>query len=90
MIGPSQEIVVAGDPDVEATKAMVSVIHKKFLPNKVLLFRLKGPAGDRLASLAPFVEPMVIVSQQPTVYVCEQYACQTPVVEVDQLESRLH
>jgi len=90
MIGPSQEIVIAGDPGVEATKAMVRIIHKKFLPNTVLLSRLEGPSGDRLVSLVPFVEPMVPVSQRPTVYVCEQHACQAPIMELEQLESSLH
>jgi uncharacterized protein YyaL (SSP411 family) len=90
MIGPGQEIVIAGDPAQVGTQAMVRAIHKKFLPNKVLLLRAQGPADKRLVSLSPFVEAMRPVNQQPMVYVCEQYACKTPIKDVAELESALH
>ncbi|UCG81264.1 MAG: hypothetical protein JSV60_03005, partial [Desulfobacterales bacterium] len=61
-----------------------------FLPNKVLLLRPEGSAGKRLVSLSPFVEAMRPVNGQPTVYVCEQYACKIPINRVRQLESVLH
>ena len=89
MIGPSQEIVIAGDPAHESTQAMIRAVHRKFLPNKVLLLRLQGAEGKRLVSLSPFLEAMVPSNQQPTVYVCEQYACQAPVKDVDELEAVL-
>ena len=90
MIGPSQEIVVAGDPALRATHAMVRAIHAKFLPNKVLLLRPEGVAGKRLVALSPFVEAMLPVNEQPTAYVCENYACKTPIRDLKQLESALH
>jgi uncharacterized protein YyaL (SSP411 family) len=90
MIGPSREIVIAGDPALETTQAMVKAVHTKFLPNKVLLLRSQGSAGERLVSLSPFVEAMRSMNRQPTAYVCEQYACKTPVKNVEQLESALH
>jgi uncharacterized protein YyaL (SSP411 family) len=90
MIGPSQEIVVAGDPALRATHAMVRAIHAKFLPNKVLLLRPEGAAGKRLVALSPFVEAMLPMNEQPTAYVCENYACKTPIKDLKQLESALH
>jgi len=89
MIGPSKEIVVAGDPALEATQAMLGAIQRKFLPNKVLLLRPRGAEGKRLTSLSPFVEGMAPVDHQPTVYICEQYACQAPIRDMPQLESAL-
>ncbi|HID28673.1 MAG TPA: thioredoxin domain-containing protein [Desulfobacterales bacterium] len=90
MVGPSREIVIAGDPSLEATRAMINAIHSKFLPNKVLLLRPDGSEGKRLATMSPFVESMVPMNNQPTVYVCEQYACQAPIKDVGQLESAFH
>ena len=89
MVGPSQEIVIAGDPGLESTRAMINAVHRKFLPNKVLLLRPDEGEGKRLATMSPFVESMVAIKDQPTVYVCEQYACQTPIKDVGQLESAL-
>lgn len=89
MIGPNQEIVIAGDPDQETTQQMIRAVHTKFLPNKVMLLRPQGPSGERLVSLSPFVEAMRSVNGQPTAYVCQGYACKTPAKNVEQLESIL-
>ncbi|MBW1674870.1 MAG: thioredoxin domain-containing protein, partial [Deltaproteobacteria bacterium] len=35
MIGPSQEIVVVGDPSLTNTQAMIHAVQRRFLPNKV-------------------------------------------------------
>jgi len=90
MLGPSREIIIAGDPALDTTRAMVSVVWRKFLPNKVLLLRRQGTEGKRLAALSPFVEAMAPINHQPTVYLCEQYACQVPIKDVGQLEAVLH
>jgi len=90
MVGPSQEIVVAGDPDLKATKEMLGAIQRVFLPNKVLLLRPQGAQRKRLASLSPFVEAMVPIDDNPTVYICEQYTCQAPIKDLPMLESYLH
>ena len=90
MLGPSQEIVIAGAPGLETTRAMINAVHRKFLPNKVLLLRPDGSEGKRLATISPFVDNMAPINDQPTVYVCEQYACQTPIKDVNQLRSALH
>jgi uncharacterized protein YyaL (SSP411 family) len=89
MIGPSQEIVIAGDPANKVTRAMIRAVRRKFLPNKVVLLHPDGPEGKRLEALSPFCEGMRPINQEPTVYVCEQYACQAPVKDVDELEAVL-
>ena len=90
MIGPSQEIVIAGDPGLETTQAMVDIIRSKFLPNKVVLLHPDGSDGKRLVAISPFLREMVSAGNQPTVYVCEQYACQTPIQDGRELISALH
>jgi len=90
MIGPSQEIVVAGDPALDTTRAMLGAIQRRFLPNKVLLLRPEGVEGKRLTALSPFVEGMAPINHQPTVYICEQYACRAPIKDMGQLASALH
>ena len=90
MVGPSKEIVITGDHTLDSTQAMIASVHRRFLPNKVLLFRPQGLKGKRLVGLSPFIEPMAPMNQQPTVFLCEQYACQTPITDVDQLNSAIH
>jgi uncharacterized protein YyaL (SSP411 family) len=90
MIGPSQEIVIAGDPSLANTQAMIHAVQRRFLPNKVLLLRLQGTAGKQLASLSPFVEAMSSINNQPTVYVCENYTCKIPVTDINALKVLLN
>jgi len=89
VIGPSREIVIAGDSDSEMTMRMIEKIHARFLPNKVLLLREGGENGDRLIDLSPFVEPLLPIEGRPTAYICEQYACKTPVTDPNSLENVL-
>ena len=88
--GPTQEIVIAGDPAKKSTLTMIRAVQEKFLPNKVVLLHNDGPDGKRLEALSPFVQGMGPVNQEPAAYVCEQYACQSPVTKVDRLDSLLH
>jgi uncharacterized protein YyaL (SSP411 family) len=90
MIGPSQEVVIAGDLALETTQAMLNVVRSKFLPNKVVLLGPDANHRKRLVAISPFVKDMVPIRNQPTVYVCEQYACQAPIQDVNALESALY
>jgi uncharacterized protein len=88
-LGPSREIVLAGDPNWETSRAMAAEIQQRFLPNKVLLFRAEGEAGRSLASLCPFVEGMHAIGQKTTAYLCEGYACKTPLTDPTALRPSL-
>jgi hypothetical protein len=90
MFGPTQEIVIAGDPSSEATRDMVKAVRKNFIPNKVVLLNHECPEeGQRLVNLSPFVKNMVPIKNKATAYVCEQYACKTPITDAAQLEKVL-
>jgi hypothetical protein len=89
VVGPSQEIVIAGDPDLPVSREMVRLVREAFLPNKILLFKSMGPEGEVLNRMASFAESMVPVAEKPTAYVCEQYACRQPVQEAEALRKLL-
>ncbi|MBW1852678.1 MAG: thioredoxin domain-containing protein, partial [Deltaproteobacteria bacterium] len=89
VIGPGKEVVIAGDTGTEATQSMVRTIQNKFLPNKVVLLKHQGAEGQRLANLSPFVEAMGPVNRKPTVYICEQYTCKSPISDISELEKVL-
>ena len=89
MIGPSQEIVIAGDWDLEETRAMIAFVQQSFLPHKVLLVRPEGHAGQKLSALSPFVEGMRPLNKRTTVYLCENYTCKTPLAGLADLKAAL-
>ena len=89
MIGPGKEIVVAGDSDNAVTQEMLETIQKRFMPNKIMLLKHPGERGKRLVALSSFAEALTPLDNKPTVYVCEQYACKTPVTDIKELEKVL-
>jgi uncharacterized protein YyaL (SSP411 family) len=88
-LGPTQEIVIAGDPASAVTKAMQTAVQRAFRPNRVLLFKPVGSAGDRLAAACAYTQSLLPVDQQPTAYICENYACHRPITDVEQLRQTL-
>ena len=88
-LGPSQEIVLVGKPDWETTRSMTAAIQRKFLPNKVLLFRAEDDTGEKLADLCPFVEGMKSRDRKATAYLCEGFSCKTPLTDLAALQGAL-
>jgi uncharacterized protein YyaL (SSP411 family) len=89
MTGPSQEIVMAGDLDLQETRDMIAFVQQLFLPNKVLLLRPEGDAGEKLSTLSPFVEGLRPLNKRTTVYLCENYTCKTPLTDLAGLKAAL-
>jgi uncharacterized protein YyaL (SSP411 family) len=71
-ISPPREIVVAGQPDGSMMKALWS----KFDPNRILLY-----AAPELVQYQPAVAEM----KDGGVYICENFACQQPAVNEEDL-----
>ena len=88
-LGPSQEIVIAGGPDEKITRDLLTVVQRIFLPNKILLLHPGGEAGEKLSALSPLVVDRKPIAGQPTVYLCEGYACKTPLMDVGALKTAL-
>ena len=84
-LGPSQEIVIAGDPDAPATRRMLEHVHRRFLPRASVVLHPPGEAGRTIESLIPFVANQVQLNGQPTAYVCENYLCKLPTTDVAKL-----
>ncbi len=71
--GKPLEIVLAGPPSED----MRAAIHARFLPNAVTMRAEESPVA------------MPAMEGKPTVYVCENYACQLPVTETVSLAKLL-
>ncbi|MBI4355063.1 MAG: thioredoxin domain-containing protein [Candidatus Omnitrophica bacterium] len=89
-LGPSQEIVIAGDPAAADTRAMMRAVQRRWLPRAVVVVH---PSDARRASaietLAPFVRGQRAIDGHATAYVCQNYACQLPATTVAALTAAL-
>ncbi len=81
-LGPSYEVVVAGEPGAQDVSAMLRALRAGFIPNKVVLFRPDGqsPAISRLADFTRYQES---VDGKATAYVCRSYNCEFPTTDAD-------
>ena len=84
-----RQIVVAGKRDAPDTKALLVEVHRRFLPNKILLL-IDGSDGKRyLGEKLEAIRAMSMVDGKPAAYVCENFTCKAPVTDAKQLAELL-
>jgi uncharacterized protein YyaL (SSP411 family) len=84
-LGPGFEVVIAGVPGREDTRALLRRLRGLYLPNTVLLFRPAGEANPPVTALAPSVRAQDAAGGQATAYVCRNTACELPVTDGDKM-----
>jgi uncharacterized protein YyaL (SSP411 family) len=89
IMGPSREIVIVENQNGEGSSSMIQTIHKHFIPNKVLLLRPSGQAGERISALAPFVKDLSANDKQTAVCLCEGHVCKSPISGIAELDAAL-
>jgi uncharacterized protein YyaL (SSP411 family) len=77
-----KQIVIAGEPGAADTRAMLRLVHDRFIPNKILLLADGGPAQAQIAQWLPFVKTMDRRDGKATAYICENYACKLPTADL--------
>ncbi|MEX1029173.1 MAG: thioredoxin domain-containing protein [Paenibacillaceae bacterium] len=82
---PSREIVIAGAMEDPQLQQLVAEIRAKFLPNTVVMLNPDGELGNEARKLMPVIADKTTVNGQAAVYICENYACQAPITELEQL-----
>ncbi len=83
-LGPSKEVVIAGDRNTADTQEMVRKIQAGFTPNTTVLLKTNHDAID-ISRLAEFTEKMHSVDGKATAFVCSHHACKKPVTSVNEM-----
>ena len=84
-LGPTQEIVIAGDPGSPDTAAMLRAVHERFLPRAVAVLHPQGPERAAVEALIPYVKAQESLGARATAYVCEHFVCTLPTHDLTQL-----
>ncbi len=85
LLGPTPEIVILGDPTHTDTAAVLAELRQRYWPNKLLALRRSSATGGTVTAtsqedpLADLFTGKQASSPEPTVFVCENFACQAPV-----------
>src|SRR6516162_8328007 len=69
-VGPSYEVVIAGDVRAADTRGMLRALRVQFIPNKVVLLRPSDEHAPEITRLAGFTRYQSSVQGKATAYVC--------------------
>ncbi|HVO23683.1 MAG TPA: thioredoxin domain-containing protein [Candidatus Margulisiibacteriota bacterium] len=86
-LGPTREIVIAGEVDANATRTLLAVVRRHYLPRAVLA--LHPPNDGVVETLMPFLQQQTMLNGKPAAYVCERYVCKLPTTDPKKLEELL-
>jgi uncharacterized protein YyaL (SSP411 family) len=77
-LGPTPEIVILGGDDPDTAAALAELRHR-FIPNKIVASRRSSEESRASSALSPLFAGKTPQQPPPTVFVCENFACQAPV-----------
>ncbi len=83
-----REIAVMGPRERQDTQALLEVVFRRYLPNKVLA-GYDPSDGASPARHLPLLQGREMLEGRATAYVCENYACRMPVTEPQALAGQL-
>jgi uncharacterized protein YyaL (SSP411 family) len=84
-----RQIVIAGNRNDPATKALLAEVHQHFLPNRILLLADGGDGQRYLGEKLEAIRAMSMVDGKPAAYVCENFTCKAPVTDVKEMRQLL-
>ena len=86
---PTKEIVLVGESKDENIQRMLSLIHRSFLPEAVIIYKDVDSKEQALWDLVPYIKGQDPIEGKATVYICENYSCQAPISNIKEFEQIL-
>ena len=84
-----KQILIAGQQNSSDTKAILHTIHRRFIPNKIIVLADGGEAHNLLATNLKVLKNLDQIDGKATAYVCENYICQLPTNQLTVLDRLL-
>lgn len=83
--GPAYEIVISGDQDNTECKKIIKAVNHLYLPEKVVI--LRPPKNNTaIIKIAPYTKSQKMINTLPTVYICRNTACESPLAGIKELK----
>lgn len=82
-LGPSSEVVIAGDLHAVDTGDMLKALRKEFVPNKVVIFRPNEES--EIMRISDYTRNLSIKEGRATAYICRNFSCRLPVTELGEM-----
>jgi len=88
-VGPSLEVVIAGDRSAADTTTLIATVREMYLPHAAVLLVPPGRSGAAIRKLAPFAKAYEPVEGKAAAYVCQDFTCQLPTTDPEKLAKLL-
>jgi len=77
MLGPSFEIVIAGDRNSPETRRFLDALSGEYLPNKVVILK-NEENEEEISRIAPYTQGPSSINGKTAAYICSNYECRLP------------
>ena len=85
LLGPSYEVVIAGNSQAKDTRDMLKALKSRFLPNKIVLMNPAEQESPDILKLAEFLKDQPSIDGKATAYICTNYTCKQPTTEPNKM-----
>lgn len=83
--GSTKEIIICGEQENKSVKEIIRYLNSIYLPDAVILLKT-DMNKERLALAAPFTEDLISKNNDATIYVCNNFECNTPVFSLEEFK----
>jgi len=81
-ISKHKQIIIAGAPRDPLTRAMVSEVHCRYIPNKIILLADGGEGQKYLGHYNTYLQTVRMSGGKSTAYICENFTCNLPATSI--------
>ena len=86
-LSAAKEVAIVGAPEAEDTRRLAREVWSRYLPNSVVA--LSEPGDEEAARVVPLLAGRQAIDGRAAAYVCEHFACRTPVTDPAELAAQL-
>jgi uncharacterized protein YyaL (SSP411 family) len=85
LVGPTQEVVITGDPTDSNKQKMIRALASKYFPRLTFLSLSGGESDALLEDLSPFIRSYTAGGPKPIAYVCSGHRCMAPTTGIEEM-----
>jgi uncharacterized protein YyaL (SSP411 family) len=89
LLEPFYEIVIMGGKDATTDEKLLRTIRSRYLPNTVIGYRIASSVVDADSVVVPLFEGRGAADDEVTTYICQDQACESPLVGLDRSIERI-
>ena len=79
----SKEIVVVGSSKQKETKSVIKNFQTLYIPQRILIYKDANKELNSISQLAPWTKYHESKNGKPTIYICEDFACNLPTTDLE-------